>query len=70
MHANRYRRAFPRAAFRHVHLVAKPFVVVGYHLPGDPSAPIGLMYGTHPERPRFTVIAEPESWASKMGLYC
>lgn len=52
-------RAMPRAARRHVHLVAKPFVVVGYHLPGDPGAPIGLICGTRRELPHTVVVGEP-----------
>ncbi|WP_018790556.1 hypothetical protein [Salinispora arenicola] len=53
------RRAVPRATKCHVHLAAKPFVVVGYHLPGDPGAPIGLLCGTRRERPSTIVVGEP-----------
>lgn len=53
------RRAVARAARRHVHLAAEPFVVVGYHLPGDPGAPIGLLYGTRREQPTIVGVGEP-----------
>ncbi|MCM3920131.1 hypothetical protein ND748_00270 [Frankia sp. AiPs1] len=52
-------RAVARAARRHVHLAAEPFVVVGYHLPGDPGAPIGLLYGTRREQPTVIGVGEP-----------
>ncbi|MEU8658050.1 hypothetical protein [Actinoplanes philippinensis] len=66
MHANRTGRAVPRAAYRHVHLTPKPFVVVAYHLPGDPSTPIGLLYGTRRTRPEIAVAQTPFTWANKI----
>ncbi|MFG1648329.1 hypothetical protein ACGFIE_00260 [Micromonospora sp. NPDC049275] len=66
MHANRYGRAFPAARHRHVHVSKRPFVVVGYHLPGDPSAPIGVMFGDNPDRPGFTYAVEPTRWRNKI----
>ncbi|WP_433530436.1 hypothetical protein ACQPYA_30525 [Micromonospora sp. CA-263727] len=56
-------RALPRATRRHVHLdpAAEPLVVVGYHMPGDLGAPIGLMYGTHRNGPRTAVVGEPRN---------
>lgn len=53
------RAAVARASKCHVHLTARPFVVVGYHLPGDPGAPIGLLCGTRREQPRTIVVGEP-----------
>jgi hypothetical protein len=52
-------RAAPAASVRHRHLSAKPFVVVGYHLAGEPSAPVALYYGAGRGRPRLLTIAEP-----------
>lgn len=52
-------RAARRASKRHVHLTGKPFVVVGYHLPGDPGAPIGMVCGTQADAPHTVVIGEP-----------
>ncbi len=66
MHANRYGRAFPATRHRHVHVSRRPFVIVGYHLPGDPSAPIGLMFGEHPDRPNLAYTVEPTRWRNKI----
>jgi hypothetical protein len=66
MHANRLGRALPSARYRHVHVTQRPFVIVGYHLPGDPSAPIGLMYGDHPLRPGLAYTLEPHLWRNKI----
>lgn len=54
-----HRRAVSRATQCHVHLTNKPFVAVGYHMPGDPGAPIGLLYGTERQNPRLMVVGEP-----------
>jgi hypothetical protein len=53
------RAAVARASKCHVHLTGQPFVVVGYHLPGDPGAPIGLLYGTRRGQPSTMVVGEP-----------
>jgi len=53
------RHAVRRALHRHVRLVHPPFVVVGYHLPGDPGEPIGLRFGTRPDRWHTVVVGEP-----------
>lgn len=53
------RRAVPRATQCHVHVADKPFVVVGYHMPGDPGAPIGLLYGSEKDNPHLMVVGEP-----------
>jgi len=66
MHANRHGRAFASTRHRHVHVSDQPFVIVGYHLPGDPSAPIGVMYGDHPERPRLAFSLNPTNWRTKV----
>lgn len=59
LRAARARRARPRATRRHAHLVDRPLVVVGYHLAGDPGAPVALRYGTAPETGRTVVVGEP-----------
>lgn len=53
------RRAQPRATRRHAYLSGRPLVVVGYHLAGDPGAPLALRYGTRPDTWRTLLIAEP-----------
>ncbi len=52
-------RAQPRAARRHVHLSARPLVVVGYHLAGQPNAPVAVRYGDAPDRSRLLVVPDP-----------
>lgn len=54
-------RALPRASFRHAHLADAPLVVVGYHLAGEPGAPVALRYGTSPRAWRLVVVGEPRN---------
>jgi len=56
------RRAIAKATRRHVHLSSRPLVLAGYHLAGDPGAPLALMWGTHPdEEPNLMVVPEPRN---------
>lgn len=56
------RRAVAKTTRRHVHLSPRPLVLVGYHLAGDPGAPLSLMWGTSRERePRCMVVPEPRN---------
>ena len=59
LRAARAGRAQPRASRRHAHLAPRPMVVIGYHLAGDPGAPVALRYGTTPEWSRTVVVPEP-----------
>ncbi len=59
LQARAHRRALPAAGRRHTFLSDQPLVVVGYHLAGEPGAPVGLRYGTAPDRWRTVVVAEP-----------
>jgi hypothetical protein len=61
-------RAVRRATRRHVHLAAKPLVVVGYHLAGEPAAVLALQYGTSPEAAKLLVAAEPRDREQRMTL--
>lgn len=56
------RRAILKATVRHVHLHRKPLVIVGYHLAGDPGAPLAILWGTDPSaEPRCMVVPEPRN---------
>jgi hypothetical protein len=56
------RRAVAKTTRRHLHLSRRPLVVVGYHLAGDPGAPLGLMWGTsRDEVPHRMVVPEPRN---------
>lgn len=58
------RRAVAKTTRRHVHLSSRPLVLVGYHLAGDPGAPLGLVWGTNrDEEPHCMVVAEPRNRA-------
>lgn len=58
------RRAVARTTRRHVHLGTRPLVIVGYHLAGDPGAPLALIWGTtRDEEPRCIVVPEPRNRA-------
>ena len=56
------RRAVPRASQRHVHLAGRPFVVVGYHVPGDPGSPLGILCGDRRDQPRVIAAGEPRAY--------
>jgi hypothetical protein len=58
-------RAQPRATRRHVHVTARPLVVVGCHLVGDPAALVALRYGTTPEWSRTVVVPDPRDPAAR-----
>ena len=56
------RRAVAKTTRRHLHLSPSPLVVVGYHLAGDPGAPLGLLWGSNQaEEPRSMVVPEPRN---------
>lgn len=56
------RRAVAKTTRRHVHLSPRPLVLVGYHLAGDPGAPLALMWGTSREEgPQSMVVPEPRN---------
>ncbi len=56
------RRAVAKTTRRHIHLSTRPLVVVGYHLAGDPGAPLALLWGaSRSEKPRCMVVPEPRN---------
>lgn len=55
-------RAVAKATRRHIHLNPRPLVIAGYHLAGDPGAPLALMWGTSSdEQPHCMVVSEPRN---------
>ncbi len=55
-------RAIAKTTRRHVHLSERPLVLVGYHLAGDPGAPLALIWGTNrDEEPHCMVVPEPRN---------
>ena len=61
-------RAVRSATVRHAHLAEAPFVVVGYHLAGEPAAVVALQYGTSISSGRLLVAAEPRDREQRMAL--
>lgn len=60
--AARERRAVAKTTRRHVHLSPRPLVLVGYHLAGDPGAPLAMLWGTsREEQPQCMVVPEPRN---------
>lgn len=55
------RTAQPIATLRHRHVSRRPFVLCGYHLAGDPGAPLAFLYGTEVNAPQVVVIGEPRN---------
>lgn len=54
-------RAVPRTSRRHVHLSDHPMVIAGFHLAGDPGAPVALTWGTDPDSAKTIVVPEPRN---------
>lgn len=64
LQATAERRAVAKTTRRHVHLNSRPLVLVGYHLAGDPGAPLALVWGTaRHEDLRCMVVPEPRNRA-------
>lgn len=60
-------RAVPTATRAHRHLSPRPWVLVGYHLAGEPSAPVALLYGAHRSQPRLLTVIEPRDRAQRFA---
>jgi len=55
-------RAIAKTTRRHIHVSRRPLAIVGYHLAGDPGAPLALMWGTsRNEIPHCMVVPEPRN---------
>ncbi len=55
-------RAIAKTTRRHIHLTPRPLVIVGYHLAGDPGAPLALMWGArNDEHPNCMIVPEPRN---------
>ncbi|MGN6814971.1 MAG: hypothetical protein ACTHK3_02660 [Solirubrobacterales bacterium] len=55
-------QAIAKTTRRHIHLSPRPLVIVGYHLAGDPGAPLALMWGTrNDEPPHCMIVPEPRN---------
>ncbi|MBB5871684.1 hypothetical protein F4553_005063 [Allocatelliglobosispora scoriae] len=61
-------RAIARATVRHAHLAARPLVVTGLHLAGEPAAVVALRYGTAPDDEKLLVVAEPRDREQRMAV--
>jgi hypothetical protein len=54
-------RAEPLATVRHLHLHARPAVLIPYAMAGEANAPLAAMVGTHRDHPRLLVVAQPRN---------
>jgi hypothetical protein len=52
-------RALPTKTVRHVHLSARPLVLVAAQLAGEACAPLAVLVGDDREKPRLLVVYEP-----------
>jgi hypothetical protein len=69
LRASKERQAVPKTTCRHIHLSGRPLVVVGYHLAGDPGAPLALLWGCDGDRePNCIVVGEPRDRALRFRV--
>jgi hypothetical protein len=54
-------RALPTKTHRHVHLSARPLVLVAVQLAGEACAPLALLVGDDRDKPRLLVAYEPRN---------
>ncbi|MEV6578475.1 hypothetical protein AB0M92_09970 [Streptomyces sp. NPDC051582] len=59
LEAVRAGRARPLATVRHRHLSERPLVLVPLTTAGEAGAPLGVLVGTDPARPRLLVVPQP-----------
>jgi hypothetical protein len=52
-------RALPTKTVRHVHLAARPLVLVAAQLAGEACAPLAVLVGDDRDKPRLLVVYEP-----------
>lgn len=67
-HAAASGRAQPITTVRHVHVAARPFVLVPLALAGEPNAPLAAMVGDDPVAPRFMFVAQPYDRDQRFGF--
>ncbi|WP_329107716.1 hypothetical protein OG792_04850 [Micromonospora sp. NBC_01699] len=53
--------AQPTATVRHLHLAERPLVLVPLTMAGEANAPLAMLVGTAPERPRLLVVPQPRN---------
>ncbi|OHV23892.1 hypothetical protein BBK14_23825 [Parafrankia soli] len=53
--------AVPTATVRHVHLAARPLILVPLAMAGEANAPLAAMVGTERERPELLVVPQPRN---------
>jgi hypothetical protein len=54
-------RAQPACTVRHVHVSARPLVLIPLALAGEANAPLAVMVGEEPGSPRLLVVAQPRN---------
>lgn len=60
-------RAVPAASRAHRHLSPRPWLLTGYHLAGEPSAPVAIRYGSFRDSPKLLTVAEPRDRALRFA---
>ncbi|RKN03521.1 hypothetical protein [Streptomyces radicis] len=61
-------RAEPLATVRHVHLAARPFVLIPLALAGEACAPLAALVGAERERPELLIVAEPRDRTQRFAF--
>jgi hypothetical protein len=61
-------RAVPTKTLRHVHLSARPLVLVAAQLAGEACAPLAVLVGDDRDQPRLLVVYEPRNRAQRFAF--
>jgi hypothetical protein len=61
-------RALPTKTVRHVHLSARPLVLVAAQLAGEACAPLAVLVGDDRDKPRLLVVYEPRDRAQRFAF--
>ncbi|RKR90418.1 hypothetical protein BDK92_4790 [Micromonospora pisi] len=60
--------AQPIATVRHLHLTERPLVLVPLTMAGEANAPLAMLVGTEPDRPRLVIVPQPRDRDQRLNF--